>query len=117
MQAFAQPLLTTIARTVPPERCRWSFETLTAAAITLLVVKTAAACAAASATRSMRSGFPLGLIPALMPAARKPRGVAMPPGMRKGAALIYASGAAAAAGSPYPRSASKAWSSGTTIAY
>jgi len=26
-----------------------------------------------------------------MPAARKPRGVAMPPGMRKGAALIYAS--------------------------
>ena len=51
-------------------------------------------------------------------AARGSRvGVAMPPGMRKGAALIYASGAAAAAGRPYPRSASKAWSSGTTIAY
>ncbi len=35
---FAQPLLTTIARAVPPERFRCSCDTMTGAASTLLVV-------------------------------------------------------------------------------
>ena len=91
MQALAQPLLTTIARTVPPERARCSFETMTGAASTLLVVKTAAASAGASATSSMRSGLPLGLMPALTPAARNPRAVATPPVRGESAAAIYES--------------------------
>ena len=75
--------------------------------MTLLVVNTAAICAGASETSSARSGLPLGLMPALTPAARKPRGVATPPGMSEAAALIYeaaeccpASTAADGAGSP-----------------
>jgi hypothetical protein len=40
------------------------------------------------------------LMPALMPAARKPRGVVTPPGMVERLAVIYESGAAEAAGSP-----------------
>ena len=74
VQALAQPLLTTIARAVPPERARCSRETTTGAAIARLVVKTAAACAGASETSSARSRLPLALMPALTPAARKPRG-------------------------------------------
>ncbi len=61
----------------------------------LLVVKTAAACAGASETSSVRSGLPLALMPALTPAARKPSGVVTPPGMSESPAAIYESGAAA----------------------
>ena len=80
VQALAQPLLTTMARAAPPERTRCSRETTTGAAGARLVVKTAAACAGASETSSARSSPPLALMPALTPAARKPRGAVTPPG-------------------------------------
>ena len=81
VHALAQPLLTTMARVAPPERARCSRETITGAAVARLVVKTAAACAGASETSSARSSPPLALMPALVPAARKPRGAVTPPGM------------------------------------
>ena len=58
VQALAHPLLTTIARTTPPDVARCSFDTVTGAACTLLRVKTAAAVAGASETMSARSGSP-----------------------------------------------------------
>ena len=100
VHAFAQPLLTMTARAMPPERARCSRDTTTGAASARLVVNTAAACAGPSQTSSARSSPPLALMPALTPAARKPRGVVTPPEMAETVAAIYASGAAAAAGSP-----------------
>src|SRR5262249_19782088 len=97
VQALAQPLLTTTARATPPERDRCSRETTTGAALALLVVKTAAACAGASETSSARSARPLALMPALIPAARNPRGTVTPPAGACALAAIYATGAAAAA--------------------
>src|SRR5439155_624210 len=78
-QALAQPLLTTIARATPPERARCCRDTTTGAAWARLTVKTAAAVAGDSETSSARSSPLFALIPALMPAARKPRGVVTPP--------------------------------------
>src|SRR5262245_28444870 len=72
VHALAQPLLTTMARTVPPDRPRWSIETSTGAACARLVVKTAAAAAGVSDTTSARSSALVALIPALIPAARNP---------------------------------------------
>jgi hypothetical protein len=85
VQAFAHPLLMTIARVEPCERARCSRDTTTGAACTRFVVKTAAAVAGTSETRSARSsGCPFELpscrlIPALTPAARNPCGVVTPP--------------------------------------
>ncbi len=79
VQALAQPLLTRTARTAPLDAARCSLLTMTPADCTRLVVKTPAACAGASETSSIRSGAPLALMPALMPAARNPRGVVTPP--------------------------------------
>jgi len=79
VQAFAQPLLTTTARATPPERDRCSRETRTGAACARLMVKTAAAVAGVSDTRSARSNPPLALMPALTPEARNPCGVVIPP--------------------------------------
>ena len=100
VHAFAQPLLTMTARAAPPERARCSRDTTTGAAIARLVVKTAAACAGTSDTSSARSSPPLALMPALVPTARKPRGAVTPPSMVDEVRVIYAPGAAAAAGSP-----------------
>ena len=79
VQAFAQPLLTTIARATLSDRSRCSRERTTGAACARFIVKTAAAVAAVSDTRSARSGAPLALIPALTPAALNPAGVVTPP--------------------------------------
>ena len=100
VHALAQPLFTTMARAAPPLRARCSRDTTTGAASARFVVNTAAACAGASETSSARSSSRLALMPALTPAARKPSGVVTPPGMVETVAAIYASGAAAAAGSP-----------------
>jgi hypothetical protein len=78
VHAFAHPLLTTIARAIPPDRCRCSFDTSTGAACARFVVKTAAAVAGWSETSRARSS-PFALMPALTPAARKPFGRVTPP--------------------------------------
>jgi hypothetical protein len=70
VHAFAFPLFTRIARSFPP-RVRARARS-TGAAHTRLRVKTAAVCAPVSATASARSGFPFALIPAGIPAKRKP---------------------------------------------
>ena len=77
VQAFAQPLLTMMARATPPERVMCSRETSTGAACALLIVNMAAAVAGVSETSTARSSgaVPSGLgrlIPAAMPAARNP---------------------------------------------
>src|SRR4029077_12195495 len=116
VQALAQPLLTTIARATPFERARCSRHTTTGAATARLVVKTAAACAGVSDTTPARSRALLALMPAATPAARKPRAAVIPPGIVE-EPLIYATGAGAGSCTPYPRSASNAESSGTTMPY
>ena len=67
VQAFAQPLLQTIARARPPDFSRLSRETTTGAAIVLFVVKTAAAGTGRPAVISITSSghaCVAGLIPA-----------------------------------------------------
>ena len=78
VHAFAQPLLTAIARARPPDCSRCRFETTTGAATVRLVVNTAAALAAWSATSRARSG-PSALMPQATAAARKPAAAVMPP--------------------------------------
>ncbi len=73
VQAFAPPEFSTTASTRPSDTtCR---DQTTGAAWTRLVVKTAAAaCSGPSLTTSATSGRPLGLRPAVTPAARNPWG-------------------------------------------
>ena len=70
VQALAHPLLTRKARALP-----WatrSAETTTGAARTRLVVNTAAAGTASSATARARSGLPFDLMPAQTPEKANP---------------------------------------------
>ena len=77
VQAFALPLLTTIAR-MEVERASCSFTTTIGAAFTTLVVTTAAAVAGGSDTSRQRSSFSF-LTPQWIPAARNPFGAVTPP--------------------------------------
>ena len=52
-------------------------DTRTGAPLTLLVVNTAAVAHGTSETIRARAGLPLGLMPQVPPAARKPRGTVM----------------------------------------
>src|SRR4051794_21571841 len=70
VQTLAHPELVTQARRTPPRM--WSRPTMMGAPTTLLRVKTAAALAGTSDTRSARSGLPEALIPQCIAAARKP---------------------------------------------
>ena len=70
VQAFAHPLLTTIARTTPPLALKCSRETRIGAACARFVVNTAAAVAGVSDTSSARSRPLSALMPALDPEAR-----------------------------------------------
>ncbi len=71
--AFASPLFTNTARTAPEAAMR-ERDNLTGAAANTFVVNSPATVVPSSATRSARSGRPLGLRSAVMPAASKPRG-------------------------------------------
>src|ERR1035438_6633205 len=80
VQAFAFPLLTTIAEALPDFAC--CMLNFTGAAFTWLVVNTAATTAGVSETISAMSFLPLALSPAAKPAARKPRGAVTAPLIR-----------------------------------
>ena len=70
--ALELPELTMTAR-AESEGTRWR-DTMTGAPQTLLVVKTPAAAAGRSETKSARSGLPLALMPQVVPEAEKPDG-------------------------------------------
>src|SRR5918994_5845080 len=77
VQALAPPEFSTTARSRPVVSTSWLHST--GAALTLLRVKTpAAAWAGPSLTTRATSGRPLGLSPAVAPAARKPCGPVTP---------------------------------------
>ena len=77
VQALAFPLLIMIARPIPCRR--WSRSRRTGAAATRFFVKTPAMDPSCSDTTSARSGTDAFLMPAWMPAARKPSGAVIPP--------------------------------------
>ena len=95
VQALAQPLLTTTAAVVPSDRRRCSRVTVTGAATARLVVKMPADRAGGVDASSARSS-PDGLMPQATPAARKPAGAVIPPGMRSSMGVV--SGPPSAAG-------------------
>src|SRR5271170_2120528 len=71
---FAFPAFTAMARTRPADCSRCSRPTMIGAATTRLLVNIAAAEALLSATAMAKSGFPLGLRPAVTAANRNPDG-------------------------------------------
>ena len=77
VQTFAFPLEATTPRIVP-RFARWARLTWTGAPVTLLVVKTAAALASTSQTRTARSGFRLALMPQVAAPARNPLALVTP---------------------------------------
>src|SRR5688572_21803842 len=80
VHAFAHPLLTTIARAMPPVRSRCRRDTRTGAALARFVVKMPAAEAARSAASTVRSRAPaFALIPQCSAAEVKPCGAVTPP--------------------------------------
>jgi hypothetical protein len=81
VQAFAHPLLTTIAEIRPADACMCSRETRTGAACARFVVNTAAAVDGESDTITARSSLPFALMPHATPAARNPAGAVTPPGI------------------------------------
>ena len=80
VQAFAHPLLTTIAQPLPRVTSRWRLETSTGAAFARLVVKIAATDANVSTARTVRSSAPaFALMPQCTAADLNPVGAVMPP--------------------------------------
>src|SRR5258705_7024068 len=80
VQAFAQPLFTTMAQPVPRVTSRCRFETSTGAACARLVVNRPAIDANVSTARTARSSAPaFALMPQCSAADRNPVGAVMPP--------------------------------------